>query len=99
MDEQHFFLISFWLFKIVLTWVSHDLGYIIDQGDNLMISLWIDHPLAADEFPSSVNVNEYNLEVNMLWYCNNRLNDFYLFADLKDLKQAMVPFLRVLGPL
>ena len=46
--------------------MSHDLGYIIDQGDNLMISLWIDHPLAADEFPSSVNVNEYNLEVNML---------------------------------
>ena len=46
--------------------MSHDLDYIIDKGDNLMKSLGIDHPLAVDEFPSPVNVKEYNLEVNVL---------------------------------
>ena len=65
MHEQCFLAISFRRFKIVLTWVSHDLNYITDQGDNLMKCVGIDHPLAVDEFPSSVNVNEYNLEVNL----------------------------------
>ena len=58
--------IIFSAIKNIGLWKSHDLDYILDQGDRIFKSVGINQPLAVDELPLNLAVEGASASVTML---------------------------------
>ena len=60
-------------------WKSRDLDYILDQGDQLIKSLNVNHPLANDELPLFVKIESFDIKLRMLQHHSDLFNNIDLF--------------------
>ena len=69
--------------KSVSVWKSWDLDYIFEQGDQLIKSLNVNHPLTVDELSLFLKIKSFDIKLKILQHHSDLFNNIDLFIHHK----------------
>ena len=95
-----YFAIIFSAVMSIDIWKTFDLDYILNRGDKIFKEVGVYQPLAVDELPHDISIEDTHVSAEMLAHESNLFvekdNLFKNYRHYDLLKKAMEPYLHVL---